>query len=73
MKVAAGHTEVVNDPTFVGEPLDDRTFSYVCALDDGDDPLEDPTCGLKRTVARDHDHRGDAGTLFTRPRRFPAS
>lgn len=47
VKVAAGHTEAVNDPTFVGEPLDDRTFSYVCALDDGDDPLEDPTCWAK--------------------------
>lgn len=47
VKVAAGHTEAVNDPAFVGEPLDDRTFSYVCALDDGDDPLEDPTCWAK--------------------------
>lgn len=47
VKVAAGHTEAVNDPTFVGDPLDDRTFSYVCALDDGDDPLEDPTCWAK--------------------------
>jgi phage terminase large subunit-like protein len=26
---------------------DDSTFSYVCALDEGDDPLEDPTCWLK--------------------------
>lgn len=47
VKVAAGHTEAVNDPTFVGEPLDDRTFSYVCALDEGDDPLEDPSCWAK--------------------------
>ena len=47
VKVAAGHTEAVNDPTFVGEPLDDNTFSYVCALDDGDDPLEDPSCWVK--------------------------
>lgn len=44
VKVAAGHSEAVNDPTFIGEPLDDTTFSYVCALDDGDDPLEDPGC-----------------------------
>lgn len=47
VKVAAGHTEAVNDPTFVGEPLDDTTFSYVCALDDGDDPLTDPSCWIK--------------------------
>jgi phage terminase large subunit-like protein len=47
VKVAAGHTEAVNDPTFVGEPLDDSTFSYVCSLDEGDDPLNDPTCWIK--------------------------
>lgn len=47
VKVAAGHTEAVNDPTFVGEPLDDTTFSYVCALDDGDEPLNDPSCWVK--------------------------
>ena len=27
--------------------LDDTTFSYVCALDDGDDPFEDPACWIK--------------------------
>jgi phage terminase large subunit-like protein len=47
VKVAAGHTEAVNDHTFVGEPLDDTTFSYVCALDDLDDPLSDPSCWIK--------------------------
>lgn len=47
VKVAAGHTEAVNDPTFVGEPLDDTTFSFVCSLDDGDDPLNDPSCWIK--------------------------
>lgn len=47
IKVAAGHTEAVNDPTFVGEPLDDTTFSYVCALDIGDDPINDPSCWVK--------------------------
>ncbi|MEM6413188.1 MAG: terminase TerL endonuclease subunit [Pseudomonadota bacterium] len=26
---------------------DDTTFSYVCALDEGDDPLEDPSCWIK--------------------------
>jgi len=47
VKVAAGHTEAVNDPTFVGEAIDDNTFSYVCALDEGDDPLHDPSCWIK--------------------------
>jgi len=47
VKVAAGHTEAVNDPTFVGEVIDDRTFSFVCGLDEGDDPLEDPDCWIK--------------------------
>lgn len=47
VKVAAGHTEAVNDPTFIGEAIDDRTFSYVCALDEGDDPLRDPSCWVK--------------------------
>jgi phage terminase large subunit-like protein len=30
-----------------GEIEDDTTFSYVCALDEGDDPLEDPSCWIK--------------------------
>jgi len=30
-----------------GEVDDDTTFSYVCALDEGDDPLEDPSCWVK--------------------------
>ena len=30
-----------------GEIEDDTTFSYVCALDDDDDPLEDPACWIK--------------------------
>lgn len=47
VKVAAGHTEAVNDPTFIGDALDDTTFSYVCSLDDGDDPLSDSSCWIK--------------------------
>lgn len=27
--------------------VDDASFSFVCALDDGDDPLEDPSCWAK--------------------------
>lgn len=30
-----------------GEVLDDTTFAYVCALDEGDDPLNDPSCWIK--------------------------
>lgn len=30
-----------------GDVLDDRFFAYVCALDDGDDPLEDESCWIK--------------------------
>ena len=30
-----------------GEVEDDTTFSYACALDDGDDPLADPGCWVK--------------------------
>jgi phage terminase large subunit-like protein len=30
-----------------GDKEDDTTFSYVCALDEGDDPLEDPSCWRK--------------------------
>ena len=47
IKVAAGSIEAVNDHTFIGDALDDTTFSYVCALDDGDNPLTDPACWIK--------------------------
>lgn len=30
-----------------GDVEDDRTFSFVCALDEGDKPFEDPTCWKK--------------------------
>lgn len=47
IKVAAGHNEAVLDPTFIGEPIDDTTFSFVCSLDEGDQPLHDPSCWKK--------------------------
>jgi len=47
VKVAAGNIDALTDPTVLGEVLDDTTFSYVCALDDGDDPLTDPDCWIK--------------------------
>lgn len=47
VKVAAGHEDAVTDKTFIGRVLDDQLFSYVCSLDIGDDPLNDPTCWPK--------------------------
>lgn len=47
VKVAAGNVDAVTDPTYLGEVIDDTTFSYVCSLDEGDDPLNDPTCWIK--------------------------
>ena len=49
VRVAAGNREDNPDEAmaYLGEPLDDTTFSYVCALDPGDDPLNDPSCWAK--------------------------
>lgn len=48
IRVAAGNsTASDDDPHYIGEPIDDSTFSYVCALDKGDDPLNDPSCWIK--------------------------
>lgn len=47
VKVAAGNYDAVTDPTYAGEVVDDTTFSFVCSLDEGDDPLEDPSCWPK--------------------------
>jgi phage terminase large subunit-like protein len=47
VRVAAGTREPDDAATFVGEVLDDEAFSFVCGLDPGDDPLEDPTCWTK--------------------------
>ena len=49
VRVAAGNREdnVDDGIAYVGEPLDDETFSYVCALDVGDDPLNDKSCWVK--------------------------
>ena len=47
-KVAAGtNTPDERKWTYVGEAIDDTTFSYVCAVDEGDDPLRDPRCWIK--------------------------
>lgn len=47
VKVAAGNVDAVTDPTYVGDVLDDTSFSFVCSLDEGDDALNDPTCWVK--------------------------
>lgn len=48
VKVAAGNLNAKDgDAFYLGEVVDDTTFSYVCALDVGDDPLTDPTCWVK--------------------------
>lgn len=46
-KVAAGNEDAPLDTTYLGKVLDDTTFSYVCSLDEGDDPLNDPSCWIK--------------------------
>jgi phage terminase large subunit-like protein len=48
VRVASGNRDAKDDEaSYLGEPLDDSTFSYVCGLDPGDDPLEDPSCWVK--------------------------
>lgn len=47
VKTAAGTRTPDEAFSYVGEVIDDTTFSWVCALDTGDDPLDDPTCWKK--------------------------
>lgn len=48
VRVAAGNRDARDDDAhYLGEVLDDTTFSYVCALDVDDDPLNDPSCWPK--------------------------
>lgn len=50
VRVAAGNREAKDaDPHYLGRPFgnSDSTFSYVCGLDAGDDPLESPECWRK--------------------------
>ena len=47
IRVAAGTMTPGPDHAYVGEAIDDTTFSYVCAIDNDDDPLNDPTCWIK--------------------------
>ena len=47
VRVAAGTKTPDGDFTFVGEPIDDTTFAFVCGLDKDDDPLTDPSCWIK--------------------------
>ncbi|QWK80284.1 terminase large subunit [Ochrobactrum sp. BTU1] len=47
VNVAAGTQSPDEAFTYVGEVIDDTTFSWVCALDKDDDPLNDPSCWKK--------------------------
>lgn len=48
IRVAAGDRDAKDgDAEYLGEAIDDTTFSYVCAIDPEDDPLEDPSCWPK--------------------------
>lgn len=48
VRVAAGNVDAKDDDAhYLGEVIDDTTFSYVCALDPKDDPLNDPACWVK--------------------------
>lgn len=47
IRVAAGTMTPDEKGTYVGEVIDDSTFSFVCSLDYGDDPLTDPSCHAK--------------------------
>lgn len=49
VRVAAGTMAPDDEGAYVGEVLEggDSSFSYVCALDKGDDPLEDENCWIK--------------------------
>lgn len=47
VRVAAGTMNVDDEATYVGEPIDDSAFSFVCSLDKGDDFLEDESCWVK--------------------------
>lgn len=60
VRVAAGTMTPGDRFEYVGEVIDDEAFSYVCALDKDDDPLEDPRCWIKAnpllgvTIQRDY-------------------
>lgn len=48
IKVAAGNRDAKDeDPAYLGEVIDDTSFAFVCGLDPGDDPFNDPTCWAK--------------------------
>ena len=48
IKVASGNRDAKDDDAvYLGEDIDDTTFSYVCGLDKADDPLTQPACWAK--------------------------
>jgi len=46
-KVVSGNVAAPKSEKYVGEIIDDSMFCYVCSLDKGDDPLNDPSCWAK--------------------------
>ena len=64
IRVAAGNSDATDDdPHYLGEIIDDTTFSFVCSLDAKDDPFKDPSCWIKANpllgVILDHDYLAD--------------
>jgi phage terminase large subunit-like protein len=48
VRCAAGNPDAKDDDAiYLGEIVDDTTFAFVCSLDKGDDPLNDPSCWPK--------------------------
>lgn len=48
VRVASGNSDARSDDAhYLGNVIDDSTFSFVCSLDGDDDPLTDPTCWVK--------------------------
>lgn len=44
---ACNRTARSDDALYLGEVVDDSTFSYICSLDEDDDPIEDSSCWIK--------------------------
>ena len=60
IRCAAGTMDIDAEATFVGDVVDDTTFSFVCGLDLNDDPLEDRILAAwnKLTEQMAHDLHG---------------
>lgn len=65
----------LNDPSYVGDVIDDTTFSFVCSLDEGGDPLTDSSCWPKANplLGVTITESSTCGTWLPRRKRFLAS